>query len=293
MSTFEIEYDCYLQMFERYAEAYCKQLKTTPSVLGESMQYSLLQGGKRIRPVLALAVADMLGVDFADILPYALAIEMIHTHSLIHDDLPALDNDDFRRGKPSNHKKYGEAIAILAGDALLNTAYSICLNECRKGEKQIIAAQYLNECTGISGMLAGQVADMQFENCNKEVFEADLLDIYEKKTVKLILAPIVIASILAANKNYLSLEHFGGNLGKLFQIVDDILDEVGNPSVLGKSVGKDMQANKLTCIRVYHLEGAKVIAESLARVCHVILESVEGDTQFLHDLVDYLLTRSY
>lgn len=291
MYLFELEYHRYLTAFEEYAAAYCQKLKTDPSILGESMQYSLMQGGKRIRPVLALAVADILGVDFADVLPFALAIEMIHTHSLIHDDLPALDNDDFRRGQPSNHKKYGEAIAVLAGDALLNTAYSICLDECYKGEKQIVAAKYLNECTGILGMLAGQVADMQFEKAEKDVSEADVLSIYEKKTVKLILAPIVIASILGNNKNYLPLERFGKNLGMLFQFTDDILDENGDATVMGKSVGKDKKANKLTSVRVYQLEGAKVIAESLARVCHVVIESITGETQFLHDLVDYVLTR--
>lgn len=293
MTTFEIEYAHYVALFELYANEYCQKLQTKPEVLGESMQYSLMQGGKRIRPVLALAVANILGVADEDILPFALAIEMIHTHSLIHDDLPALDNDDFRRGKPSNHKKYGEATAILAGDALLNTAYSICLEECYKGEKHIVAAKYLNECAGAFGMLAGQVADMQFEHSEKEATEADVLAVYENKTVKLILAPIVIASILADNKNYLPLEQFGKNLGMLFQFIDDILDEIGDATVLGKSVGKDKQANKLTSVRVYELEGAKVIAESLARVCHVVLEGVTGETGFLHELVDYVLTRSY
>ena len=291
MYIFETEYHRYLTIFEEYAEGYCQKLKTEPSILGESMKYSLMQGGKRIRPVLALACVEMLGVDFSEILPFALAIEMIHTHSLIHDDLPALDNDDFRRGKPSNHKKYGEAIAVLAGDALLNTAYSVCLDECYKGEKQIVATKYLNECTGISGMLAGQVADMQFEKANENVSDADVLAVYEKKTVKLILAPMVIASILSGNKNYLPIEHLGKNLGMLFQVTDDILDEIGDAATLGKSIGKDKKANKLTSIRLYQLEGAKVIAESLARVCHVIIESITGETQFLHDLVDYILTR--
>ena len=293
MYAFKDAYQRYLTVFEEYAKSYCEKLNTQPSILGESMQYSLMQGGKRIRPVLALAVAEILNVPFADVLPFALAIEMVHTHSLVHDDLPALDNDDFRRGKPSNHKKFGEAIAVLAGDALLNTAYSICLDECYKGEKQIVSTKYLNECTGVTGMLAGQVADMQFEKAGEDVSEADVLSVYEKKTVKLILAPIVIVSILANNKNYLPLEQFGKNLGMLFQFTDDILDESGDAAVMGKSVGKDKQANKLTSVRIYQLEGAKVVAEGMARVCHAALEGVTGETQFLHDLVDYVLTRAY
>ena len=155
MYSFHTEYEKYLNAFEAYARRYTDALKTRPNLLGESMKYSLLVGGKRIRPVLALATADVLGLDREEILPFALAIEMIHTYSLIHDDLPAMDNDDFRRGKPSNHIVYGEGNAILAGDGLLNSAYAICLQESLKGEKHARAALFLNECAGIYGMIAG------------------------------------------------------------------------------------------------------------------------------------------
>ena len=138
------------------------------------MKYSLLLGGKRIRPVLMLAVADVLGTPSKDVLPYALALEMIHTYSLIHDDLPAMDNDDFRRGKPSNHKVYGEANAILAGDGLLNTAYSLCFDQCMKGEKYVLASKFLCEGAGIYGMIAGQSADLYFSEKDREVSEENL-----------------------------------------------------------------------------------------------------------------------
>ena len=159
VNDYQLRYENYLVKFENYALKYMDRIHTRPEVLGESMRYSLLSGGKRIRPVLALACAEVLGVADERILPFALAIEMIHTYSLIHDDLPAMDNDDFRRGKPTSHKMFGEANAILAGDALLNEAYAICLDEAMQGEKYAVAAKFLNECAGITGMLVGQSAD--------------------------------------------------------------------------------------------------------------------------------------
>ena len=135
---FDERYEKYLNVFNEYAEKYFSALKTTPAILKESMAYSFLNGGKRIRPVLTLAVADALSLDFSEALPYALATEMIHTYSLIHDDLPAMDNDDFRRGKPSSHKEFGEGHAVLAGDALLNTAYLVLFDCCFKGENMCV-----------------------------------------------------------------------------------------------------------------------------------------------------------
>ncbi len=292
MNEFDISYQKYLTDFEEYVNAYTQKMNTRPAVLGESMLYSLMNGGKRIRPVLALAVADVLGLDKKEILPYALALEMIHTYSLIHDDLPAMDNDDFRRGKPSNHKKYGEAIAILAGDGLLNQAYDICFTESMKGEKYAVAAKRLNECAGIYGMIAGQVADIQSTGANEEVSEEELLYIHDCKTGKLLLAPVVIASILSNNKDYLALETFGKLLGFLFQMTDDILDVTGDFKKLGKSVGKDAADDKLTCVRLYGLEGARIRAENCAKDCKAILEGVSGDVSFLKDLVDYVLQRT-
>ncbi len=281
-----------MDAFNDYANEYAAKLKTNPTVLGESMAYSLLNGGKRVRPVLMLACADVLQVEKAEVLPFALALEMIHTYSLIHDDLPAMDDDDFRRGKPSNHKQFGEANAILAGDGLLNEAYYLCLKEALKGERQALAGQFLNECAGVYGMIAGQSADLYFSDESAEVSEEDLKYIYAHKTGKLLLAPVAIASILSGNKNYLSLESFGRRLGELFQMTDDILDVTGDFAKLGKSIGKDEKENKLTSIRLYGLEGAKLRAEALARDCRSLLEGVDGDTQFLKDLIGYVLRRA-
>ncbi len=288
---FQSCYDSYVSEFNVYAENFVNNLKTNPAVLQESMAYSLLNGGKRVRPVLALACADVLGVSHEEILPFALALEMIHTYSLIHDDLPAMDNDDYRRGKLASHKAFGEANAILAGDGLLNEAYALCLEMCKKGEKYVWASKFLNECAGVRGMIAGQSADLKQSEANAPVSEAELLYIYEHKTGKLLLAPVAIASILSGNKFYLPLENFGKRLGKLFQMTDDILDVTGDFGKLGKSIGKDEKENKLTCIKVYGLEGAKLQAELCAEECRSLLEGVDGDTQFLLTLVDYVLTR--
>jgi geranylgeranyl diphosphate synthase type II len=203
-----------------------------------------------------------------------------------------MDNDDFRRGKPSSHKQFGEANAILAGDGLLNEAYAICFNECFKGEKYVLASQFLNECAGVYGMIAGQSADLYYAERVETATEEDLKYIHEHKTGKLLLAPIVIASILNNNNQYIECMRFGKLLGVLFQITDDILDVTGEFESLGKTVGKDEKENKLTCVKLYGLEGAKVRADMCARDCLAVLEGIDGDTQFLKDLVSYVLKRS-
>lgn len=291
MNDFNLAYEQYQSEFEGYATEYALKIQTNPNVLGDSMRYSFLNGGKRVRPVLALACADVLGVPHQEILPFALALEMIHTYSLIHDDLPAMDNDDFRRGKPSNHKRFGEANAILAGDGLLNEAYAICFNQCTKGEKYALAAKYLNDCAGVYGMIAGQSADLYYSQ-ESEGTETELWYVQEHKTGKLLLAPVAMASILANNKDFFALESFGRMLGRLFQMTDDILDVTGDSAVLGKTIGKDEKENKLTCVKIYGLDGAKVRADMCAHDCFAILEGVSGDTSFLKGLVEYVLKRS-
>ncbi len=292
MNDFNLCYQNYLDEFENYLNEYLSKLHTKPEIVGKSMAYSLQGGGKRIRPVLLLACADVLSLPHSEALPFALALEMIHTYSLIHDDLPAMDNDDFRRGKPSCHKAFGEANAILAGDALLNEAYAICLGQCEKGDNYILAAKLLNEYAGAFGMIAGQSADLYFTGREGDISEEELYFVYEHKTGKLLLAPISIASALAENKHFLHFEAFGKMLGRLFQMTDDILDVTGNFDELGKSIGKDENENKLTCVRLYGLAGAKIRAENCAKECHAVLEGIDGDTQFLHDLIDYVLVRS-
>lgn len=292
MYDFNLSFENYVDTFNAYVNEYAEKLHTRPAILGESMKYSLLNGGKRVRPVLALACADVLQLPHEEVLPFALALEMIHTYSLIHDDLPAMDNDDFRRGKPSNHKQFGEANAVLAGDALLNEAYAICFQQCMKGERYALAAGYLNECAGAYGMIAGQSADLYYSNKDEEISEEELAYIQQHKTGKLLLAPVVIPCILNGNKSFLAWEEFGRLLGSLFQTTDDILDVVGSFQLLGKSVGKDETENKLTSVKLYGLDGAKIQADMCAKNCHAVLEGIDGDTTFLNDFVDYLLNRS-
>ena len=292
MYDFQLCYANYVDKFNTYAQSYADKLSTKPAVLAESMKYSLLNGGKRVRPVLLLATAKLLGVTDDEALPFALSLEMIHTYSLIHDDLPAMDNDEYRRGKPSCFKAFGEANAILAGDGLLNEAYAVCLAEAAKGEKQLTAAQFLNECAGVYGMIAGQSADLLYTQKPEDANAENLAYIYEHKTGKLLLAPIAIASILSGGNSYFGLERFAKKLGLLFQMTDDILDEVGEFESLGKTIGKDKKEEKLTCVRLYGLDNAKMRADLCADDCHALLEGVEGDTQFLHDLVDFVLNRT-
>ena len=293
MYDFNARYQTYLSEFEGYMGQYLESLQTTPTVLAESMKYSLLNGGKRIRPTLMLAVADILDVPKDDVLPFALALEMVHTYSLIHDDLPAMDNDDFRRGKPSNHKVYGEANAILAGDALLNEAYGVCFQACLRGKSFVVASKFLADCAGARGMIAGQSADLYYTGGNMPTGEGELSYIHEHKTGKLLLAPTVIPSILAHNKHYLRLEQFGLFLGSLFQITDDVLDVTGEFESLGKSIGKDAEENKLTYVKIYGLEGAQAKADEYAKSCLIALEGIDADTSFLKDLVGYVRNRKH
>ena len=294
MYEFSKKYSELLNVFESYLSHYAEQvLQSRPNVLSEAMKYSLLSGGKRVRPVLMLAVAEMLKVSFEDVLPYALAIEMIHTYSLIHDDLPAMDDDDFRRGKPSCHKQFGDAIAILAGDALLNQAFSVVIESSLKGEKYALAAKLLADFAGMNGMIAGQVADMVWSQSETKVTAENLTYIQEHKTGKLLLAPVLIPSILAENKFYIRLEQFGKELGKLFQVTDDILDVTGDFEELGKTIGKDEDDDKFTCVKLYGLKGALLRADDILIKCCAILEGIDADVEFLQDLSHYVRERNH
>ena len=239
-NSFNLCMDEYKSYIEDYLSEQCFQFLNEPQqVLFDAMRYSLLAGGKRLRPIFVFDFCRMCGGDWKAAVPFAAAVEMIHTYSLIHDDLPSMDNDDFRRGKPTTHKVYGEAMAILAGDALLNEAYAICFAQCMKGEKYALASSFLNECAGMYGMIVGQSADLYFSEQDGDVSVEDLFYIYEHKTGKLLLAPVAIASILSGNKFYLAFENFGKLLGRLFQMTDDILDVTGDFTSLGKSIGKE------------------------------------------------------
>lgn len=289
--NFDEKYSSYLKEFNAVLDGFCENLNCRPEILEESLIYSLKLGGKRLRPVLMMSVADLLGLERRKVMNFALALELIHTYSLIHDDLPEMDDDDFRRGKPSNHKVFGTGNAVLAGDGLLNTAYSILLKECRNGAEYVSAAEFICDCAGIYGMIAGQSADLLHEK-DKSFNEPTLNFIYENKTGKLLVAAVTVASILSGGRCYSELKAFGRDLGTLFQITDDILDVEGDFEKLGKSIGKDEQEGKFTAVAVYGLDGAKLRADVLASRCLALLEGIDGDREFLIQLINYVRTRN-
>lgn len=286
--TFKEQYDQYLVHFENALKEICARLQTEPEILGESMRYSLLSGGKRIRPVLFYATLDRFGIPWKKENMLAVALECIHTYSLIHDDLPAMDDDDFRRGNPSNHKVYGEANAILAGDGLLSFASSLLLEESGRGGQYLQAARYLMDAAGVFGMLAGQSADLLYENrdCGANILQF----IYEHKTGKLLAAPVVMAAILA-DKNLELAAEFGALLGELFQLTDDILDVKGSGQKMGKTLGKDKAEGKLTCVKVYGLENSERLADRTAEKCLNALQALYGDWDFLRNMVCFIRER--
>jgi len=291
MKEFSEAFEEYRAYFNGELEKVCADIVTKPEVLGESMKYSLNIGGKRIRPVLMYAFGDMLCVERDKLTPFCVALEMIHTYSLIHDDLPEMDNDDYRRGKPSNHKVYGAGNAVLAGDGLLNTAYSILFSECFSGSEYISAAKFICDAAGIEGMIAGQSADLLYEN-DPAATEDTLEYIYENKTSKLIMAAVTVPSVLCGGKYFSELKQFSKKLGYLFQLTDDILDAEGSFEKLGKTTGKDEAEGKLTAVRLYGLDACKLRVDIIGDECHKILDCIEGDGAFLHAFVDYVKSRN-
>ena len=249
-----------------------------------AIEYSLSAGGKRVRPVLCLAAAESLGLASGDVLPFAAAIEMIHTYSLIHDDLPCMDDDDMRRGKPSNHKIFGEGNAVLAGDALLNWAYEICFLECKKGGKQVAASQKLAECAGANGMINGQSADLDAEGCKnsdlteggKDADKSLLNFIHYNKTTRLIEAALTIPSILSGGKNLELLTAAAQKIGLIFQYTDDLLDAFGDSKDLGKTTGKDSAAFKLTAVKVFGRQKTEALVSDLTGECLELLNKADN-----------------
>ncbi len=263
----------------------------------ESMNYSIFAGGKRIRPILLLKTFELVSkASFEKALPFASAIEMIHTYSLIHDDLPAMDNDDFRRGKPTNHKVYGESMAILAGDALLNLAYETMINsitkDCDNINGYIEAIKKIGTASGVNGMIGGQAVDMLSDE--SIINEEQLKFIHNKKTSALIEASIIAGGLLAdGNEEQISaLRDYGKAIGLCFQIRDDILDEIGDDEKLGKSVGSDESNSKLTYISLYGLEGSIEKTQELYRQAIKSLDAFEKeDVLFFEKFAEYLVYR--
>ncbi len=251
--SFDDRIESYCQHIEQYLDEQCFHYDNEPQKdLFSAMRYSLLAGGKRLRPILTFDFCRMCGGDWRKAAPFAAAVEMIHTYSLIHDDLPCMDNDDFRRGKPTNHKVYGEAIAVLAGDALLTAAFSYLAKAPFGADIRILAVEILANCAGELGMVGGQVLDMQCEE--RQCSQQEVLDIQTRKTGALIRAACMLG-VLAANgthKQIAEAGEFAAHLGLAFQIRDDMLDVIGDAKKLGKAVGVD--ENKNTFVQLYGLD---------------------------------------
>lgn len=282
---------------EEALEKYLSPITTYPPIIHKAMRYSTLAGGKRIRPILAIAACEAVGGDTRNVIPCACALELIHTYSLIHDDLPSLDNDDYRRGKLTCHKKFGEAIAILAGDALLTLAFEIMakqgINEKTNSSLLSRAIYEVAFAIGTSGMIGGQVVDIMSEN--KPVDAPTLQYIHTHKTGNLICASLRIGAILGGSTpNQLRLlTQYGEYIGLAFQIVDDILDIEGNKELMGKNSQSDPSKNKLTYPSVYGLEESKEWANQLYQEAISSIESFDHQSDPLREIAKFIIRRNY
>jgi geranylgeranyl diphosphate synthase, type II len=278
---------------ERYLESLAFSAEQPTEGLAEAMRYSLLAGGKRIRPVLALATARAVGLEPASVLPLAGAIELIHTYSLIHDDLPAMDDDDLRRGRPTCHVRFGEDVAILAGDGLYAEAFRLVLSEQHGEPARVMAAvRELAAATGVSGMVGGQYIDVAD---SAPPGPEGLRRLHELKTGRLIGASVecVLAMAGAPQPATIAYRSFAAELGVLFQIVDDILDVTGTDAALGKPQGSDERLGKRTYVSEFGLEQARELArESHAKARAALAEAAPGGAAELEQITDFIYTRT-
>ena len=286
--TFKEQFDNYKCYINEKIEDVLNNIKTQ-SELKEALSYSLRAGGKRLRPVLFISTLDLLGINYDDYANLAVAIECVHTYSLIHDDLPALDNDDYRRGELSNHKVFGEGMAVLAGDALLNLAIELSL-KCTHSNACFDAIKLLFNYSGVCGMLYGQACDLHYENKSAKNPEQVLNEIEELKTGKLLTAPFLMASLIASKKHYDDFMLIGKLTGKLFQLTDDLLDEVGTFENLGKSIGKDAASGKLTAVSIYGIDGTKKLIDETYMLIIKTLKNIDNNSFFI-DFYDYIKNR--
>ena len=280
----------YLKYIEDYLDKHCfVNLHEPQQELFDAMRYSLLAGGKRLRPIFVFDFCRMCGGDWKKAVPFAAAVEMIHTYSLIHDDLPCMDNDDYRRGRLTNHKVYGEATAVLAGDALLTAAFSYIAKSDYSADIRIHAVEILSDCAGEIGMVGGQMLDMMSEKrqCTKQ----EVIDIQSRKTGALIRAACILG-VLAGEGSASQLsaaDQFAQNLGLAFQIRDDMLDVIGNASELGKAVGVD--TNKNTFV---HLYGLDICDEMVCRHTSAALDALAcfSEVDYMQQLAEKLTKRT-
>lgn len=296
MSGFKIQLRDRVARINEELERVFQQNLDTPEVIIEAMKYSLFAGGKRLRPILMMETCQALEGDVEVIKPLAMGIEMIHTYSLIHDDLPAMDNDDLRRGKPTNHKVYGDAMAILAGDGLLNYAVETMLQGTRGLEgtdliNYLGAMKCIMRASGILGMIGGQVADILSED---KVIGLDEMDyIHLHKTAALLEACVQSGCIIAGAEPATQgrLISYSHRIGLAFQIVDDILDIEGNEADLGKPIGSDEKNHKSTFVSLYGLEASKIKVDELEAEAIELLKPIGERTVFLQELASYICHR--
>jgi len=282
------------ELIDSYLESYFS-ITSEPFVLHEAMRYSLFAGGKRIRPILALASYEACGGNPKDIVPYATALELIHTYSLIHDDLPSMDNDDLRRGKPTNHKVFGEAMAILAGDALLTEAFLILSNNLHssslKPSNLIKIIREVSLSSGVHGMVGGQALDIFSENIEPDKDTLNFIHLH--KTAALITASVRMGAILAniKEKKLKALTEYGTGIGLAFQIIDDILDIEGNAEELGKTAGSDIKMKKMTYPALCGTEKSRQKAKDLIADAIDSLKIFSSEADQLRKIARYLLKR--
>lgn len=281
------------RMIENFLDT-CLDGRPLPPRLKESMLYSLQAGGKRLRPVLCLSTAALCGQEMQTVLPFAAAIEMIHTYSLIHDDLPAMDDDDLRRGKPSNHKAFDEATAILAGDGLLTDAFWLMCRTPVAPERLLVAMSELACAAGSAGMVGGQQWDMLYTGL-PPVSLAELQNMHAMKTGALLRASCLCGALLAGaqEQDAQAMAAYGAALGAAFQIADDILDLVSDTSTLGKPAGSDAAKGKNTYPSLMGLEKSREMAQAMALEAQQALSAFRGqEAAFLHVLADYTVRRT-
>ena len=284
----------YIEMIDVFLENSLNEIESPENTIVESMKYSLLSGGKRVRGVLTLGFVNMLGGDVKGAVPLAAAVEMIHCYSLIHDDLPCMDDDDMRRGKPSCHIKYGEATALLAGDALLTYAFNLVAEANYNSDIKIEMIKELSKSSGYNGMIAGQAIDLYYENKNIDI--KILNKMHNKKTGELIKLSCLLGVLATTNKNEdkTNAVEFGQKLGLTFQIIDDILDVIGDENKLGKPVGSDNENQKSTYVGFMGLKEAKDEANKLSSECKGILNGFyDVNSKFLCNFTDNLLEREF
>jgi geranylgeranyl diphosphate synthase type II len=291
------EWEEKLKLINTAMHNYLPEKEGLQDIVFDAMRYSVFAGGKRLRPILMMAACEFAGGSMEEVLPFACAIEMIHTYSLIHDDLPAMDNDDYRRGKLTNHKIYGEGIAILAGDGLLNYAFELMIHSALENhkdlEQKMTAIQEIVSASGIYGMIGGQVVDLISEN--KQIDSPTLSFIHKHKTASLIIASVRSGAILggATEAELEALTEYAENIGFAFQIKDDILDLTGDEQKLGKRIGGDIENQKSTYPSIHGLDAAVRKIEEMHKASLKSIKHFGEKANFFADLADYLMKREF